>query len=234
MKENQLIGVFDDALNPDFCEKIIQTFESFPQVHTPGQVGSGVDPNKKDSIDCCISEYQEWTEISQQLLNVTAAKLTQYVRQHPFLVCGALAPTIEIDKGEVVELSPENIHRVPDDQLRAIVLRFYRPGYLNLQKYRQLNGGYHHWHSEIYPQDSSCESLHRVLLFMFFLNTVSDGGQTEFFYQNQSISPKIGRMVIAPAGFTHTHKGAIPKSSDKYIVTSWILFQRAEDVYQMP
>ena len=41
MKENQLIGVFDDALNPDFCEKIIQTFESFPQVHTPGQVGSG-------------------------------------------------------------------------------------------------------------------------------------------------------------------------------------------------
>ena len=69
---------------------------------------------------------------------------------------------------------------------------------------------------------------------MFFLNTVSDGGQTEFFYQNQSISPKIGRMVIAPAGFTHTHKGAIPKSSDKYIVTSWILFQRAEDIYQMP
>jgi hypothetical protein len=35
-------------------------------------------------------------------------------------------------------------------------------------------------------------------------------------------------MVIAPAGFTHTHKGHVPRSGDKYIVASWVLFQRAE------
>jgi hypothetical protein len=37
-------------------------------------------------------------------------------------------------------------------------------------------------------------------------------------------------MVIAPAGFTHTHRGNMPVSNDKYIATSWVLFQRAEDL----
>ena len=38
-------------------------------------------------------------------------------------------------------------------------------------------------------------------------------------------------MVVAPVGFTHTHKGHIPRSSDKYILTSWVLFHRAEQLY---
>lgn len=231
MNDNHFIGIYDDALQPEFCKQVIETFESFPQIHSLGEVGSGVDRKKKDSVDCCISEYQEWTQITQHLLNITASRLTDYVRQYPFLVCGALAPTIQTDKGEVLELSPETLDRISDEQLSAILLRLYRPGHLNLQRYKKSSGGYHHWHSEIYPRDSECESLHRVLLFMFFLNTVQEGGETQFYFQETSIAPKVGRMVIAPAGFTHTHKGAVPESNDKYIVTSWILFQRAEHIY---
>ena len=40
-----------------------------------------------------------------------------------------------------------------------------------------------------------------------------------------------GRLIIAPAGFTHTHKGHVPASGDKYIATSWILFRRAEELF---
>ena len=116
------------------------------------------------------------------------------------------------------------MNEVPFEQKKKIIFRMFRPGYLNMQKYLQGRGGYHHWHSEIYPIDQKCETLHRVLLFMFFLNDVEEGGETEFYYQNQSVKPKKGRMVIAPAGFTHTHKGSVPVSNDKYIVTSWILF----------
>ena len=36
-------------------------------------------------------------------------------------------------------------------------------------------------------------------------------------------------MLIAPTAFTHTHRGNMPKRGDKYIATSWILFQRSED-----
>ncbi|MEC7470920.1 MAG: 2OG-Fe(II) oxygenase, partial [Pseudomonadota bacterium] len=31
--------------------------------------------------------------------------------------------------------------------------------------------------------------------------------------------------------FTHTHRGQIPVSDDKYILTSWVLFNRAEQLY---
>ena len=45
---------------------------------------------------------------------------------------------------------------------------------------------------------------------------------------------KTGDMVIAPAYFTHTHRGCVPKSNDKYILTSWVLFNRAEQIYGQP
>ena len=46
---------------------------------------------------------------------------------------------------------------------------------------------------------------------------------------------KAGRVqVIAPAGFTHTHRGNVPTSGDKYIATSWILYQRAEALFGQP
>jgi hypothetical protein len=32
--------------------------------------------------------------------------------------------------------------------------------------------------------------------------------------------------VIMPAGFTHTHRGNVPLSGDKYIMTSWLLYAR--------
>jgi hypothetical protein len=66
---------------------------------------------------------------------------------------------------------------------------------------------------------------------MFYLNDVDEGGTTDFVYQNRQIRPKVGRMVIAPAYFTHTHRGSMPISSDKYILTSWVLFNRAEKIY---
>ena len=215
----------NSAGKPSTCSNSIRRFI------LPGQVGSGVDSSRKDSVDCCISEYREWTAINQQLFNITAQRLTQYAREYPFLVCGALSPTIQLADGEVLRLHPDNLSRVPDEQLTGVLLTLYRPGHLNLQKYLQGTGGYHQWHSEIYPRNDECESLHRVLLFMFFLNSVDDGGETEFFHQDTKIQPQTGRMVIAPAGFTHTHKGNVPNSDDKYIVTSWIMFQRAEQIY---
>jgi hypothetical protein len=39
-------------------------------------------------------------------------------------------------------------------------------------------------------------------------------------------------MVIFPAGFTHTHRGNVSKSGDKYIITSWVMYHRAETIYQ--
>ena len=99
----------------------------------------------------------------------------------------------------------------------------------NIQHYAP-NEGYFNWHCE-----RSCyQSDQRALVFMTYLNDVTDGGETEFYYQQRKISPKQGSMVIAPGYFTHTHRGNKPISNDKYILTSWVLFNRAEQIYGQP
>lgn len=79
-------------------------------------------------------------------------------------------------------------------------------------------GGYHLWHFESMTRIYS----NRILVFILYLNDIEDGGETEFLYESKRIKPKAGRMVIWPAGFTHTHRGNPPLKSDKYIITGWV------------
>ena len=39
------------------------------------------------------------------------------------------------------------------------------------------------------------------------------------------------QALIAPTAFTHTHRGNRPLHGDKFIATSWILFQRADALF---
>lgn len=57
------------------------------------------------------------------------------------------------------------------------------------------------------------------------------GGETEFLYRRRKIEARQGRLIIAPAGFTHTHKGHVAASRDKYVATSWIPYRRAEALF---
>lgn len=166
-----------------------------------GRTGAGVDLSKKDSWDLTLASHPEWRDVANLMMTAVRTHLADYVDRYRALVLGAL------------------------------VQAMYRCGPINLQKYLRASGGYHHWHSEIYPQNASCESLHRVLLFQFYLNDVEDGGETAFLYQGRNIEARQGRLIIAPAGFTHTHKGHVSRSGDKYVATSWILFRRAEELF---
>lgn len=78
--------------------------------------------------------------------------------------------------------------------------------------------GYHIWHYET----ANVEACNRNLVFMLYLNTVEEGGETEFLYQGRRIKPVEGRLLLWPAGFTHTHRGNPPLSGDKYVVTGWL------------
>lgn len=82
----------------------------------------------------------------------------------------------------------------------------------------KIGGGYHVWHCE----DGSRAMCNRVLAWILYLNDVEEGGETEFLYMHMRVRPKKGRLVIWPAGFTHTHRGNPPISNDKYIVTGWV------------
>ena len=90
---------------------------------------------------------------------------------------------------------------------------------IRLQKTR-TGQGFHMWHYE----SSELSTSNRVIAWSLYLNTVKEGGETEFLYYKKRINPIEGRLVIWPAGFTHTHRGNTPLSNDKYIITGWLEF----------
>ena len=65
-------------------------------------------------------------------------------------------------------------------------------------------------------------SSHRVLAWMFYLNTITDGGGTYFDNYDLTMNAVQGRCVIWPAYWTHMHKGIVSKTETKYIATGWM------------
>jgi hypothetical protein len=63
------------------------------------------------------------------------------------------------------------------------------------------------------------------MFIILYLNTVDDGGETEFLYQSKRIAPVQGRLILSPTGYTHIHRGNPPLSQPKYILTTWVEYQ---------
>ena len=226
MPQTDFIGIYPRALSAEFCAHLIKKFESSEHVK-PGRAGDSVDREKKLSQDLLITGKPDWAAENEQVASTVLEGLTRYYREHPFLLCGAITLSLmDPSTGTPRELGVEDIQGATDPQLASLIRFAYRLGTVNVQKYERGVGGFPHWHSEIAPTvgDPKFEKLHRVLLWMFYLNDVEVGGETSFYYQDRSIAPRAGTMVVAPAGFTHTHRGEIPRSGDKYILTSWVLF----------
>jgi prolyl 4-hydroxylase len=97
---------------------------------------------------------------------------------------------------------------IPWGIVEPIAIQHYLPG-----------GGYKVWHFE---RDNRNEEIaRRHLAFMTYLNTVDDGGGTMFHYQDLTIKAEAGLTLIWPGEWTHTHKGEISPTQEKYIVTGW-------------
>lgn len=228
---DDFIEVYPKVLSESECRSIVEQFESSGQAKR-GKVGAGVDTKLKDSYDITITGSSDWQPVLNRFLQVVFEGLRHYIRKYRFAMIGPLALRYQDPiTSEITLINNEKFDQIDDDLYTQMLMLAFRAGSINIQKYLADQGGYPHWHSEQYPLDESCEALHRVLLWTIYLNPVKEAGETEFLYQNRKIKPETGSLLIAPAGFTHTHRGNRPIGSDKYIATSWILFQRAEDLY---
>lgn len=228
------IRIYENALSADFCDQFVQTFDNSPHI-TQGRTSGGIDTSKKVSQDLYLNSFPDYAKQLTHIQQVTAKYLFEYIEEHIFMMIGAFGLKVyHPQTGQPVDITADNFEEVAKPQLPILTQQLFRLGPIQAQKYPINQGGYPYWHSEVYPQLGHNEALHRVVLFMFYLNDVEEGGETEFFYQQRKLKPVKGSMVIAPAYFTHTHRGNMPKSNDKYILTSWVLFNRAEQIYGQP
>lgn len=103
---------------------------------------------------------------------------------------------------EIKKVGPYNIAESP-------IIQYYRPG-----------GGYKLEHFE----RTGWETSTRMLVWMTYLNDVTEGGGTHFKYQDKTVSARKGKTVIWPTDFTHTHVGIVSRTQKKYIITGWLNF----------
>ncbi len=88
-----------------------------------------------------------------------------------------------------------------------------------IQHYKR-NEGHFKWHFDALGPGA----WERQLAVIVYLNSVEDGGETCFHRQNLQVKPVAGDALFFPTFWTHRHCGQIPKSEDKYVISSFVSF----------
>jgi predicted 2-oxoglutarate/Fe(II)-dependent dioxygenase YbiX len=90
---------------------------------------------------------------------------------------------------------------------------------LGIYRYQNEAEGYD-WHSD----GMDLGLRYRFVSVILYLNTVTEGGETEFQYQNRKVSATEGTLVFFPSGWTHIHRAVPPRSGPKYVLVTWTRF----------
>ena len=191
------IKIYKDAYKEEFCEKIIDTYHIL------------------DEKGC----FDEKFDVSDN--------------KHRKDRCVFLDNVSENDSKEIIDLKSELleefhnrvIHYV-NEYLKEFGLYedfFLVPDGMKVHRYEhKKRGGYYVFHNE--RSNRGWHYLRREMAYTLYLNDIPEGeGETEFLYQGFRYQPRRGDLVIFPAGYTHVHRGNPVYTTDKYIITGWML-----------
>jgi hypothetical protein len=195
------IYIDNDCIPKEKCAEIIKMYDS--------------DPNKKDSSNLSginndiinisylnISNQSVWSDIDNLLSTLLHSSIEKYITHI------------------IQKLNDKPIDKIQNSIINTFgqVVDF---GY-QIQSYKQ-NVGFYEWHHDNISLSGAIQNninQVRLLTFIWYLNDVDIGGETEFI--NGLIKPSAGKLLLFPATFTYPHTCKMPISNDKYIITGWI------------
>jgi prolyl 4-hydroxylase len=64
----------------------------------------------------------------------------------------------------------------------------------------------------------------RYLVLLWYLNDVTDGGETNFPQLDWTVKARAGRLLVFPPYWMYQHEGTPPRSGDKYILSTYLMF----------
>jgi len=181
----------EKALNEYLCDDLITMFELNKFKQEHGVTIGGLQKNIKETYDITFSNMS-----------------SEYWSDCSKHIIKILYDNLKIWRSQF-KLSQEGINALPSHL--TINNSFI------LQKYEKNRGKYT-YHDDFAISDTR---EHRVATFIFYLNTVENGGETEFM-DTFKIKPEKGKLVFFPACWNYYHRGKMPISNDKYIITGWL------------
>lgn len=204
--ENNYFYINPTSISRELCKTIINMFDSDNNKYE-GVTFEGLNKNVKETHDLVIPNipkktgFDKWNKIHKFLEKELSENIKEYIKildnvvnlNHEKENTTSVYHTFDIDK-----LTNESF----------MVQRYTK----QKDRYIYHNDFRNHWESKKY----------RVITYLWYLNTVEEGGETEFFWGTHTIKPETGKLLLFPASWTFPHRGKMPLSHDKYIITGWL------------
>ena len=194
-----------NSISNEICDIIIAYFEE-EESRYKGVTSQGLNEDVKKTIDFVIPNQSEeetkWTKICELLTCQLQENITEYMKS--------------------LKSHPNFL----SDDYRFLYAKYLSEDNYQIQKYKKGEGKY------VYHEDSSIDwerQRYRVITFLWYLNDIEEGGETEIL-GDILVKPERGKLLLFPACWTFPHRGKMPISSDKYIITGWFYVNRDEDL----
>lgn len=184
-----------DAMSGTNCERIISLFEKRTDLQYAGETSNGVVPDVKQDTEITINQKLFQDKEWQEVL----APLVDSIKSSMELY------KEKYSVGKLIGIDSINNWNVEAEA--------------NIQRFLPKEG-FKKWHCESASKNYSA----RVLVWMLYLNTVTDRGGTEFYFQDKTLKPEQGKMVLWPPFWTHFHRSEVSPTQTKYIITGWFEF----------
>lgn len=176
---------FDQALEPDFCRQLIDSFDQLERFQLR---------NERGAIKALPSSA--WTElnVSKVADGAFEAMFRQQVLDYLERYNERVGLTLPIPpRNRLENLRIKRYVADQDDQ--------FQPHFDSL--------------------DYTCN---RYMVFLWYLNDVVEGGETEFCDLDLRVAARAGRLLMFPPYWMYQHAGLPPRSSDKYMISTYLLF----------
>jgi hypothetical protein len=189
------------SLSSEVCYDLIELFENEKRIYD-GVTHGGMQKNIKDTKDFVIPENEpKWYKYYHLFHNELIRNLQIYVNK-----------------------LNENPSFKNENQNTTNIFKHFQDTKIShsifmLQRYIMKEGKYvyHHDFSIDYKKQKN-----RIITYLWYLNDVEEGGETDFPDINIKVKPEIGKLLLFPASWNFPHCGKMPISSNKYIVTGWL------------
>ena len=198
---NEFIYSNPNSLSSEVCSEIIKLFEddTTGKGKYDGVVAGGMLKHIKDTTDLIIpKDDKNWYKIHKLLEKELAINIKKYKSK--------------------LQNDNYNFSRDDENEYNIFESTALSTDNFMIQRYLKEKGRY------IYHHDFSAEwnkNRYRIITFLWYLNTVEEGGETEFWGEHK-VKPEAGKLILFPASWTFPHCGKMPISSNKYIITGWL------------
>jgi len=193
----KMIYIKQNSICSELCDELIQRYENSEKYD--GVTAGGLNRNVKTTTDFNIINNKEWDEVTTFLKKELQANYLIY-------------------KNNLSENQNYNKNQYSTYKHNMLSYNKIAIPYFLIQRYIQNIGRYVYHHDFMVDWKTS---QYRIITFIWYLNDVSEGGETEFF-ASFKIKPEKGKLVLFPSSWTFPHCGKMPISDNKYIITGWL------------